>query len=218
MILAMNGKDANKERTKKRKSNPALTRPSLKHRAKKNPAHFGGFGLMDVVKVGAGAAAGAVATRGVTQAILGSKNTGVTGYAANLGVAIGLGWLTGLIPKAGTLALGVMGGGLAATILRIWSDKVSQTTPAALSGLGDLDFSADGMGDFVETPFPTPTTSALENGNWVVQDPYRAALPPAPAATVAVSPATGKATASPAPGSNPAPAGHRLASRFPQAA
>ncbi len=216
--MAMNGKDGRK---KKRKSNPQLEKKrsshSLAHRAKKNPHHFGGYGLVDVVKVGAGAAAGAVATRGLTQAVLGSKNTGVTGYAANLGVALGLGWLTGLIPKAGTLALGVMGGGLAATILRIWSDKVSQTTPAALSGLGDMDFASDGMGDFVETPFPVPTTSQLQNGNWVVVDPYQAALPPAPAAPVAVSPATGKATAAPA-ASNPLPAAHRLSSRFPQAA
>ncbi len=222
MILATNGKH---RRGKKRSKNPHIVaqgRRGLKRRSR-NPRHFGGSSIGDVIKVGIGAAGGAVATRGLTQAVLGAKNQGVIGYLSNGVVALGLGWLTGLVASA-PWSLGVTGGGLAATILRIWSERVAQSTPPALSGLGDLDFAGDGMGDFVETDYALPSNSVQDGRFFRVKSPWPqqtvVALPAAPAAGAAAqaAPAAAPAASAAAAASHPVPwPGHRLASRFPQA-
>lgn len=164
-----------------------------------NPS-IGGFDLMQLLKWGVGAAAGGVATRWATQLALGSRNSDGLGYAANAGMAVGLGWLTAKFSKDRNLGYAVAGGGLAALVMRIWSEKVSQTAPAAaaaagassMQGLGDLDFSTDGLGGlegYVDTSFALPTVSQNVAGNYVVQGPSQLQLPSGQAAAGSQAPA-----------------------------
>jgi hypothetical protein len=118
------------------------------------------------MKLGIGAAGGAIGTRYLTQLILGDKNSGFMGYGANLAAAIALAWTARKFvgPDIGD---GVAAGGISALIMRLWSEKVSGTSPAALSGyLGDLEFSSDGLGAYISSGFPLPTVSA-QNGNYL---------------------------------------------------
>ena len=225
-MAAMNPKKT-KKRGKKASYKPAKRNPALyskgeryeaprRKRGKRNPRGIGSFSLADVGKASLAGVGGALATRSLPQMLLGAKNTGAMGYLANAAVAIGGGY--GLAAFMAPLwGMGWIVGGLTATGLRIWSDHISQTSAAALSGLrdlGDLDFSSDGIGylrDFVNTPFPLPTTSENVNGNYVVQDPYPAQLPaPAPAPAAAAPGSQAPGAKSPAP----APAHSRLAPRF----
>ena len=77
-----------------------------------------------------------------------------------------------------TIGVGVIAGGISALAIRIWTEQVSQTSPSQLSGLGDLDFSSTGMGDYVQTPYSLPSVTAKNaSGQYVVQNPWPAALP-----------------------------------------
>src|SRR5579872_866806 len=157
---------ANRHRSRRRKNrhhsrrrkNPFLKFGRKKHyrRHRRNPS-FGGFDLKSVLKLGAGAAVGGYATRKLTQTVLGASNTGAMGYAANAGMALVLAWAAKKF-LSGELADGVLAGGMAATFLRIYSEKFSgiaqiaaastgtATTPSGTSGLGDIEFSNDGLG------------------------------------------------------------------------
>lgn len=182
---------------RRRRSNPfgEARRHSRRHR---NPHHIAGVSLGDLAKASVGAAIGGVATRGITQMLLGDKNQGAMGYAGNVGVGLGLTYL-GARMGGSTFGLGIGAGAFAGIILRLWSEHVAGTNPA-ISGLGDLDF--QGLGDFVSTPFPVPTVSQQVGPYQVVQNPYPApALPAAPAA----------ANGQPASPANPAGAPGRVA-------
>ena len=140
------------------------THRSFRRRRRHNP--IAGFAGADLIKLGLGAAGGAVGTRFLTQTILGDKNTGVMGYGANALIAIGLAWAAAKFAGR-EVASGVAAGGLAAVILRLWSDRVSGSSAAALSGyLGDLEFSSDGLGAYIQSGFPLPTVSG-GNGNYL---------------------------------------------------
>jgi hypothetical protein len=120
----------------------------------------------ELFKLGVGAAGGAIGTRYLTQAVLGDKNTGAMGYGANLAAAIALAWAAAKFAGP-EIAKGVAAGGISALIMRLWSEKVAGTSPAALSGyLGDLEFSSDGLGAYINSGFPLPTVSAT-NGNYL---------------------------------------------------
>lgn len=153
-----------------RKSNPMFSRSrSRRHsgsyrRRRRNP--IGGFSANELLKLGLGAAGGAIGTRYLTQVVLGDKNTGAMGYAANIAAAIALAWAASKFAGR-EVASGVAAGGLSAVIMRLWSDKVSGISPASLSGyLGDLEFSSDGLGAYINSGFPLPTVSAT-NGNYL---------------------------------------------------
>jgi hypothetical protein len=165
-----------KHRRSRRRSasrNPFVSRSKRRSKANRggfrrrrhNP-NIGGFSGTELLKLGLGAAGGAIGARYVTQAVLGEKNTGAMGYGANALAAIGLAWLAA--KYAGKdIAAGVAAGGLSAVVLRIWSERVSGTSPAAMSGyLGDVDFSSDGLGAYIESGFPLPTVST-QNGNYL---------------------------------------------------
>ena len=169
---------ATKQHRRRRRANPSGFRS--KGRRRRNPGIVQGESLTDLLKVGVAAAGGGYGARSVTQLVLQANNTGWMGYGANILATLGLAWLAGkfLGPKIG---LGVAAGGISATAIRIWSEKVSQTSPSQLSGLGDLDFSAGGLGEYVQASFSVPSNSVKDaNGNYIVQNPW--ALPPAAAA------------------------------------
>lgn len=158
-------------KNRNRSRNPFVARRSSRHRnfgarrARRNPS-IGGFSGSELFKLGIGAAGGAIGTRYLTQVVLGDKNTGAMGYGANLAAAIGLAWAASKFAGP-DIAKGVAAGGISAVIMRLWSERVTGTSPAALSGyLGDLEFSSDGLGAYIDSSFPVPTVSA-QNGNYL---------------------------------------------------
>lgn len=170
-----------KKSSRRRRSNPFFKARSYR-RHRRNPS-IAGNSVSDLLKLGVSAAAGGVATRSLTQMVLNTNNTGWMGYGGNLAVAIALAWAAAkfLGEKVGT---GVAAGGIAATAMRIWTEKVSQTSPNTLSGMGDLDFSADGLGEYIDSWYPVPTVSQVNS-----KGQYINMLPPVPAAPVVAAPA-----------------------------
>lgn len=147
-----------------RMSNPRRHRRNPRHsfRRRRNPAVLG-MGLTELIKLGAGAAAGGFGARAIPQAILGASNAGWMGYVANLVSTFGLGWIAGKF--AGRDAqLGVLAGGLSATGMRIWGDYMAPTAPvaqaASVSGMGDYQFSSTGLGWY------SPFDNGQGRGGW----------------------------------------------------
>lgn len=175
-------------RSRRRRSNPfGFSKRRSYSRRRRNPA-IAGYGTVDLVKIGISAAAGGYGTRALTQMLLQANNTGWMGYGANAAVALALGWAANKF-LGKDYGVGVIAGGISATAIRIWSEQVSQTSPSQLSGLGDLDFSSTGMGDYVETAYPVPTVSQKNAaGQYIIQAPPYPALPAAvPTAATAKS-------------------------------
>lgn len=189
------GSKANSSRSRRRRPNPwPFAKKATVHRRRRranssfrssrrrhrNPGIVQGESLTDLLKVGVAAAGGGYGARSLTQLVLQTNNTGWMGYGANILATLGLAWLAGKF-LGSKIGLGVAAGGISATAIRIWSEKVSQTSPSQLSGLGDLDFSSTGMGEYVQTSFAVPSNSVKDaNGNYVVQNPWL--LPAAAAA------------------------------------
>jgi hypothetical protein len=187
-------KKATKCRTRRRRSNPGVSFRRRSNR-RRNPL-VEGQSIPDLLKIGVSAAAGGYGARSLTQLVLQANNTGWMGYAANIVASLGLAWVAGkfLGPKYG---VGVAAGGISATAIRIWTEQVSQTSPSQLTGLGDLDFSSNGLGDYVQTSFSMPSNSVLgPNGAYVVQNPWPAAAA-LPATAAAGPPAKGTAPSKP---------------------
>jgi hypothetical protein len=175
-----------KRRSRRRRSNKSYRSHSRRRRSRNPKLHFGsrsrrhrnsffkrsrrrrnpgvmaavrGLDLVEIAKVGAGAAVGGLAARSLTQMVLQANNTGYVGYAGNLVASLLLGW-AGNKFLGRNVGLGIAAGGFSATILRIWQEQVSQTSPSSMSGLGDLDFSTSGLGEYAGSLFPLPTVSS----------------------------------------------------------
>jgi hypothetical protein len=178
---------------RRRRSNPF--RPT---RRRRNPVSREGaktFAIEGVKAIAAGAV-GAVGTRAIVQGVLGDKNVGMMGYAANLAVALGGGFLLFKFTKSKSIALGWAVGGAANTVQRIWSEKVSMTSPAAAApALGDLDYSSNGMGGvglsgYVNTGYSLPSVSGPDG---TIQQPFQPQLPAVAAAAGSPSQPSGVA-------------------------
>jgi hypothetical protein len=139
---------------------------SYRRRSSRRNPSIAGFNGNELLKLALGAAGGSIGTRMLTQLVLKDKNTGVMGYGVSAAVAVALGW--GAAKFLGRdIANGVVAGGLSAILIRVWQERVSGTSPAALSGyLGDLDFSSDGLGAYIDSGFPLPTVSTMD-GNYL---------------------------------------------------
>lgn len=137
--------------------NPVFSARRRRGGRRRNPGGvaIAGYNGLALIKLGAGAAGGAIATRALTQMVLKDKNTGFMGYGVNFATALALGWVSAKF-AGNEVAAGVLSGGIGSTIMRIWNDRVSQTSAAALSGLGDIDFSDDGLGAYLPQVSPTP--------------------------------------------------------------
>jgi len=136
----------------RRHSNPFLSkkRRSMGFRRRghrrSNPAGIAGFNTNELLKLALGAGAGVVGSKYLTQMALGSNNAGVTGYAGQAIATLALGWLAHKFVGKDA-ATGVVAGGLGALALRIFQENVSMTS-TSMSGLGDPDMAALGMGDY----------------------------------------------------------------------
>ncbi len=188
--------------------NPRLRRRSS--RRHRNPS-LAGIDLKELGIVSVGAAIGGIATRGLTQILLGSKNTGPTGYLGNGAVAIGL-TFAGAKLGGRTLGLGIGAGAIAGIILRVWQDQVSGTGAGSMSGLGDLDF--EGLGEFVPTAFPVPTVSQQVGPYQVVTAPPYGVGIPAPAPALPAKGGTAHPAAASGHGASSASSGSTPVGRF----
>jgi len=160
-------------------SKRAGRRRSMRRGHRRNP-NIGGFGANELIKLALGGAAGTLATKYATQAILGDKNNGMTGYAVMAGVSVALGWASAKF-LGRDVATGVVVGGLSAVTLRIFQEQVSGSSPASMSGyLGDPDF-AGSLGEYAAGTYPVP--------GWSYGAP---ALAAAPAGAGAGAPAVGR--------------------------
>jgi hypothetical protein len=134
-----------------RKSNPfrSSKRYSFRrrHTSRRNPG-VAGFSTNELLKLAAGAAGGVIASKYLTQMVLGSSNTGTMGYAASAVATLALAWAAHKFASK-DVATGVVAGGLGALALRIFQENVSGTS-TSMSGLGDPDMAAlgIGMGDY----------------------------------------------------------------------
>lgn len=172
---------------RRRRSNPQRS-----FRRRRNPVTREGaksFAIEGVKAIAAGAV-GSVGCRAIAQGILGDKNVGMMGYLANLTLALGGGFALFKFTKSKALALGWAVGGSAATVQRIWSEKVSMTSPAAAApALGDLDYSSNGMGGvglsgYVNTGYALPSVTGQDGS---VQPAFQPQLPAVAAAAGSVS-------------------------------
>lgn len=189
MIVTSSRKARNSSRRPKRR-NPFLKR-SRKRSFKRNP-NFAGFSMSSASKIIAGGLAGGLAARALPSVILKDKNVGPVGILANLATT---GILTFLASKwDGQVAAGVLAGGGACTLQRVWDTYVSKvisdgtghapamgkgktaTTPAAAAQnqmapdgtpkLGDVSFSGDGMGFYNSSTWPNVQIGpAIDNSN-----------------------------------------------------
>lgn len=146
-----------------RKSNPFRIKRMfhrLRHSRRFKP--MGGFSSKELLTLALGAGAGVVASKYVTQLALGDNNSGVMGYAGTAVIVVGLGWAAKKFVGPG-MATGVVAGGLGALAVRIFQENISGTSAAAqVSGLGDPDMAAlgIGMGEYRAGMIPIPAPFA----------------------------------------------------------
>lgn len=151
-------------RRRSRRRNPTFIRVRNRRHSRRNPA------LKTALMVGVGAAAGGIATRGLTQSLLGANNTGYTGVAANLGVAWGLSWVGDKLKLDSDITLGILAGGFAQAAQRLYEMLVAPSVSQITGSLGDPWYSRNGLGDyraystFPANAFPPalPSTSAAQ--------------------------------------------------------
>lgn len=116
------------------------------HRTR-NPFSVAGFNLKQLAEGGVGAAGGAIATRAITERFFSGHNEGLTGYALNLSVAVGLGYAAFRFLKLPTLATGIVFGGVGSTMQRVYSENISKLVPAAMIAATGGESTGRGMGD-----------------------------------------------------------------------
>jgi hypothetical protein len=158
-------KKANGGRTHHRRA--ASKNPRRRSRRSSNPLGLGG---KELVTSSVAALASAVATRQVPQLVLGTGNTGVEGYGANI---LTTGIVTWLASKFGgpAAARGALIGGSVIVLDRVLSDYVSPISSyLALSGVGDHTAYSK-LGTIRQGFFAHP---GLQNpdGSLYVPDPY----------------------------------------------
>jgi hypothetical protein len=140
-----------RSRAKSRKSNPRMSKRfsfRRRHSRRRNPSGIAGFNTNELLKLALGAGAGVVGSKYLTQMVLGSNNSGPTGYGGQAVATLALGWLAHKFVGKDA-ATGVVAGGLGALALRIFQEQVSGTS-SSMSGLGDPDMASlgVGMGDY----------------------------------------------------------------------
>lgn len=155
---------------KKRKRNGGFKMKS--HRRRSNPGQ-----ISDGVNTALFIIAGAVGSKLGAQAILGSKNTGVMGYAGNAAVGAALYLLLGKFMKSRAASMGILYGTLVQIILRAISDY----TPFG-QYVANL-----GMGDYQAQSFVTPQVLVDPNYNATLANGWNPPAMPVLAAPVAAS-------------------------------
>lgn len=177
-------KGARNVQRKRRKKNAARRRsprrnPTIKlgkhSRRRRNPGlitRTGGFLRMGIVAV-----LGAFITRQVPQWLLGARNTGIAGYAANIATALTAASLIGRVSNRDDAASAAVGGAVY-TVNRMASELPSGPIRAlALSGMGDPS-AVSGLRGLQPAYFPTPV--AWQGGRPVIPQAIIDAARPSP--------------------------------------
>lgn len=158
-----------------RKANRKKKNPATHRSRRRRNSSFSLRNTTSIFQMGFWVLVGLVLTRQLPQALLGAKNTGVTGYIANLVTALVSAWAAGSVggEKA---ALGAGAGGGAYTITRVLQEKFNPIGKyVALQGLGD----GMALGELLSgdrTYFPLPV--AYDNArNPIIPAQIRAPLP-----------------------------------------
>jgi len=135
-------------RRARRVAAPRRRASSTRRRTRRNPSiPRGAGGIGSVVQQGMWAIGGAVASKLLTQALLGASNTGFMGYGGNLASAFALGAVMKMLLRNNQAAgNAVILGGVIQTLLRVLIDK----TPFG-SRVSNL-----GMGDYMAQNYLTP--------------------------------------------------------------
>ena len=109
-----------------------------RRRSRRNPS-MGAIGSPKTwLMGGAGALAGFLGSAAIPQLVLGSGNTGATGYAVTAGAAIGMGLLSHfLLPRQQAVTFGVVAGGFANLLRRVISDQTPFGSYLSNTGMGD---------------------------------------------------------------------------------
>jgi len=156
------------------------TRMNVRHyRRKRNP---GTGSIGEIITTSTFVLVGALGSKLGAQLILGSNNTGVIGYAMNLGVGGVLWFVTDKVMKNKTAASGVIAGTVAQLILRLINDF----TPFGqyVQGLG--------FGDYQMQSYVTPQILTNPTMNSDVSIPAGWGAPALPPATAAATTGGGR--------------------------
>lgn len=121
-------------RRHRRRRSSGVARKGRRRSIRRNP---GSGGLGNLVTSAAYAIAGAVGSKLLTQAVLGSSNTGVMGYGGNLVAAFALGKGIGMFTRNKQAQNAVILGGVIQTVLRIAIDKTPFGSRLQNIGMGD---------------------------------------------------------------------------------
>jgi len=143
-------------RRKTRRANPSGHRRRSSGRRRHNPSMLAG--TTSILKSGFYALLGLVAARQVPQMVLGARNAGVIGYAANVAVTVIAAMLgSKFLGKEAGAAMGVGGGVYVAN--RVIQDNFSPVGKVlSISGIGDYTALGDIQNGYF--PLPVPTNAA----------------------------------------------------------
>lgn len=120
---------------------------------------------MEWLTGGAGAVIGALGAPAITQAVLGTSNTGAMGYLGNAVATALLAVASGFaLPRQKMLAMGIVFGGAGSIMRRVISDYSLLGSYSAQVGL-------TGMGDYMMN-FNYPIPQYLQPGNNRALTPY----------------------------------------------
>lgn len=120
---------------------------------------------MEWLTGGAGAVIGALGAPAITQAVLGTSNTGAMGYLGNAVATALLAVASGFaLPRQKMLAMGIVFGGAGSIMRRVISDYSLLGSYSAQVGLS-------GMGDYMMN-FNYPIPQYLQPGNNRALTPY----------------------------------------------
>jgi hypothetical protein len=156
LISMANGKKT--KSTKKKAKNPGIkvvtryrntAKKDSKERnpaSRRNPFSIGGNGPRQIGELALGAFGGAIATRALTEKVLGAHNKGPKGYLGNIVVALGLGWAGNrfVSPLVGA---GLLAGGGGTIVQRFWDEHVAKLVPAAALAITGGESAGEHMGD-----------------------------------------------------------------------
>jgi hypothetical protein len=117
-----------------------------RHASRRNP-NVAGFSTDELLKLTLGAGVGVIGSKYVAQLALGANNNGTMGYVGQGIATLALAWAANKFGIGGKdVSTGIVAGGLGALALRVWQDNVSGTSSTPMSGLGDPDMVALGVG------------------------------------------------------------------------
>lgn len=170
---------AKKHRSTRRRTNPKIV---VRYRTRKAKAYSRkrrmnprGSSAGSLLSNGAYAAVGAVGSRALSQMLLGSGNTGIMGYGANVASTLALGWAAGKFLGRNARTW-VVGGGMAGLVLRLIQDYTPYGKYFSLSGAGD-----PGMGILMPSSFVDPALFTGSGAQRAIPSAWRPAPVAAPA-------------------------------------